>query len=299
MPEAVIVDAIRTPIGRALKGSLAPLRPDETLAYVIDQVLERNPDVDPASVEEVIAGCGQPQGLQANNIARIAVLLSDKLGQETSGSTISRYCSSGLDAIRVAANNVAAGQGDTYVAAGVEFVSSYNGAQEAARPEDQHEQLQGERRSPGRVHRDGPHRRERRRALRRLARAAGRVRPALPGARGGRAAGRGLRSRDRPGERERHRGQPRTTGRARPPRWRSSRTLPPAFKEDGTVTAGNSCPLNDGAAAAIVMSDARAGGARPHAARPDRHRRHLGQRARVHGRRADRCGQEGARSAPA
>ena len=143
MPEAVIVDAVRTPIGRAFKGSLAPLRPDETLAYVIDQVLERNPDVDPATVEEVIAGCGQPQGLQANNIARIAVLLSDKLGLETAGSTISRYCSSGLDAIRAAANNVTAGQGDVYVAAGVEFVSSYNGAQEAARPEDQHDHLKG------------------------------------------------------------------------------------------------------------------------------------------------------------
>ena len=62
MPEAVIVDAIRTPIGRAFKGSLASLRPDETLAHVIDQVLERNPAVDPASVEEVIAGCGRPRG---------------------------------------------------------------------------------------------------------------------------------------------------------------------------------------------------------------------------------------------
>ena len=69
MPEAVIVDAIRTPIGRAFKGSLASLRPDETLAYVVDRVLERNPEVDPASVEELVAGCGQPQGLQANNIA--------------------------------------------------------------------------------------------------------------------------------------------------------------------------------------------------------------------------------------
>src|SRR3954454_16829434 len=105
MPDAVIVDAVRTPIGRALKGSLAQLRPDETLAHVIDQVLARNPEVDPASVEEVIAGCGQPQGLQANNIARISVLLSDTLASETAGSTISRYCSSGLDAIRAAANN--------------------------------------------------------------------------------------------------------------------------------------------------------------------------------------------------
>jgi acetyl-CoA acetyltransferase len=79
MADAVIIDAVRTPIGRAFKGSLASLRPDETLAYVIDQVLERNPGVDPATVEEVIAGCGQPQGLQANNIARIAVLLSGQL----------------------------------------------------------------------------------------------------------------------------------------------------------------------------------------------------------------------------
>src|SRR3954469_12238391 len=147
MPEAVIVDAVRTPIGRAFKGSLAPLRPDETLAHVIDQVLERNPDVDPATVEEVIAGCGQPQGLQANNIARIAVLLSDKLGQGTNGSTVSRYCASGLDAIRIAANHVAVGQGDTYIATGIEFISRYNGTQEAAHPEDQHDDLKG--REPG------------------------------------------------------------------------------------------------------------------------------------------------------
>src|SRR5918997_3930223 len=143
MPDAVIIDAVRTPIGRAFKGSLATLRPDETLAHVIDQVLERNPDVDPATVEEVIAGCGQPQGLQANNIARIAVLLSSQLDQTTNGSTVSRYCASGLDAIRAAANNVKAGEGDTYVAAGVEFVSRYNEAQEPARPQDRHEALQG------------------------------------------------------------------------------------------------------------------------------------------------------------
>src|SRR3954471_11767041 len=143
MPEAVIVDAVRTPVGRAFKGSLASLRPDETLAYVIDQLLERNPDVDPSSVEEVVAGCGLPQGLQANNIARIAVLLSDKLGQETNGSTISRYCASGLDAIRVAANSVVAGQGDVYIASGVEFVSRFTASQEAAHPEDQNEKLQG------------------------------------------------------------------------------------------------------------------------------------------------------------
>jgi len=257
MAEAVIVDAIRTPIGRALKGSLAPLRPDETLAYVIDEILERNPGVDPATVEEVIAGCGQPQGLQANNIARISVLLSDKLGLETGGSTISRYCSSGLDAIRIAANNVATGQGDVYVAAGVEFVSSYNGAQEAARPEDQNEHLQGtngrpdafiamgltaenvaERYGVSREQQDEYAQRSQERAV--AAQQAGVFdREILPV----RVNGTVVTADDGP--------RPSST-------LERLATLSPAFKEGGTVTAGNSCPLNDGAAAAIVMSDAKA-----------------------------------------
>jgi acetyl-CoA C-acetyltransferase len=257
MPEAVIVDAIRTPIGRALKGSLAPLRPDETLAYVVDQVLERNPGVDPASVEEVIAGCGQPQGLQANNIARIAVLLSEKLGLETGGSTISRYCSSGLDAIRIAANHVATGQGDTYVAAGVEFVSSYNGAQEAARPEDQHEQLQGndgrpdafiamgltaenvaQRYGVSREQQDEYAQRSQERAVAAQQRGVF-DREIVPVMLNGTVVS----ADDGP--------RPSST-------LEKLATLPPAFKEGGTVTAGNSCPLNDGAAAAIVMSDTKA-----------------------------------------
>ena len=100
MPEAVIVDAVRSPIGRAFKGSLAQLRPDETAAYVVDQLLERNPDVAPDSIEDVFCGCGMPQGLQAFNIARIIVLLSEKLPQTVNGVTFSRYCASRLDAIR-------------------------------------------------------------------------------------------------------------------------------------------------------------------------------------------------------
>ena len=79
MPEAVIVDAARSPIGRAFKGSLAQLRPDETAAYVVDQLLERNPDVAPATIEDVFCGCGMPQGLQAFNVARIISLLSEQL----------------------------------------------------------------------------------------------------------------------------------------------------------------------------------------------------------------------------
>src|SRR3954449_9237523 len=258
MPEAVIVDAIRTPVGRAFKGSLASLRPDETLARVIDQVLERNPGVDPSSVEEVIAGCGLPQGLQANNIARIAVLLSGKLDQHTNGSTVSRYCASGLDAIKIAANNVAAGQGDVYIASGVEFVSRYNASQEAAHPEDQNEQLQGkqdgqpnayiamgltaenvaEKYGVTREQQDEFAQRSQERAV--AAQEAGVFdREIVPVPVNGHVV-----SKD---------DGPRASS-----TLEKLSQLEPAFKEGGTVTAGNSCPLNDGAAAAIVMSADRA-----------------------------------------
>src|SRR5882757_10691069 len=90
MPEAVVVDTLRTPIGRAFKGSLAQLRPDEMGAYVVDQLLARNPEVDPASVEDLFCGCGMPQGLQAFNIGRIVSLLSEKLPKEVNGVTVSR-----------------------------------------------------------------------------------------------------------------------------------------------------------------------------------------------------------------
>jgi acetyl-CoA C-acetyltransferase len=141
MPEAVIVDAVRTPIGRAFKGSLAQVRPDEMGALVVDRLLEANPGVDPALVEEVITGCGMPQGKQAFNVGRIIALLSQRLPLEVSGSTISRYCASGLEAIRIASNNVKAGQGDVYIAAGIEFVSPFNERSEAAGAADQNEHL--------------------------------------------------------------------------------------------------------------------------------------------------------------
>ena len=254
MPEAVIVDAVRTPVGRAFKGSLASLRPDETLAFVVDQLLERNPGVDPSSVEELVAGCGLPQGLQANNIARIAVLLSDKLGQNTNGSTVSRYCASGLDAIRNAANSVVAGQGDVYIAGGVEFVSRYNAAQEAAHPEDQNEHLQGDDGRPNayiamgltaenvadkygvsREDQDRYAQRSQERAV--AAQEAGVFdREIVPVT----LADGTVVSKD---------DGPRASS-----TYEKLSSLEPAFKEGGTVTAGNSCPLNDGAAAALVMS---------------------------------------------
>src|SRR5437868_4196363 len=117
MPEAVIVDAARTPIGRAFKGSLAALRPDETGAFIVDELMKRNPDVSPELIEDLFCGCGMPQGLQAFNIGRIITLLSETLPDRVNGVTVSRYCASSLDAIRHAANAVKAGEGDAYIAA--------------------------------------------------------------------------------------------------------------------------------------------------------------------------------------
>jgi acetyl-CoA C-acetyltransferase len=148
MPQAVIVDAVRTPIGRAFKGSLAALRPDEMGAFVVDALLERNPDVDPGLIEEVLCGVGLPQGLQGFNLGRIVTLLSERLPLATGGVTVSRYCASSLETIRQAANSVATGQGDAYIAAGVEWVSRYNEAVEGARPQDQNERLQGKNGDP-------------------------------------------------------------------------------------------------------------------------------------------------------
>src|SRR5919205_4161497 len=258
MPEAVIVDAVRTPIGRAFKGSLAQLRPDETGAFIVDQLLERNPDVDPSSVEDLICGCGMPQGLQAFNIGRIVVLLSEKLGEETTGVTVSRYCASSLEAIKQAANSVRAGQGDTYIAAGVEWVSRYNERQEAAGAADQNENLQGKNGQPD--------------AYIAMGLTAENVADKYEVSRS---------DMDKYAQRSQelavHSQEsgffdreivpvelPDGTLVAKDDGPRASSTLeklaqlPPAFKEDGKVTAGNSCPLNDGAAAVLLMSDAKA-----------------------------------------
>src|SRR6201999_2788487 len=148
MPEAVIVDTIRTPIGRAFKGSLASLRPEEMGAFVVDQLLERNPGLDPALVEDVFCGVGMPQGLQAFNMGRIISLLSEKLPETVNGVTVSRYCSSSLDAIRHAGNAIKAGEGDAYLAVGVEWVSRYNERTEAAGVEDRNPNLLGENGQP-------------------------------------------------------------------------------------------------------------------------------------------------------
>ena len=258
MPEAVIVDAVRTPIGRAFKGQLAGLRPDDTGAFVIDQLLERNPAVNPESVEEVIAGCGLPQGLQAFNVGRIMVLLSEQLPDTVNGVTVSRYCASSLEAIREAANAVRAGEGDTYIAAGVEWVSRYNERQEAAGVADQNEKLQGNNGQPnayiamGLTAENVADKWEVSRAD--MDKYAQRSQELAVASQESGFFDREIVPVTLP--------DGTVVGKDEGPRASSTleklAELKPAFREDGKVTAGNSCPLNDGAAAVLVMSEARA-----------------------------------------
>jgi acetyl-CoA C-acetyltransferase len=258
MPEAVIVDAVRTPIGRAFKGSLAQQRPDDMGAFVVDKLLERNPEVSPELIEEVLCGVGMPQGLQAFNMGRIVALLSEKLPIGVGGVTVSRYCASSLESIRQAANSVRAGQGDAYIAAGVEWVSRYNERTEPAGEADQNEKLQGKNGQPDAYIAMGL-------TAENVADKYEVSRPDM----------------DKYAQRSQELAVasqesgffdreivpvelPDGTLVAKDDGPRASSTLeklsqlPPAFREDGRVTAGNSCPLNDGAAAVLVMSEDKA-----------------------------------------
>ena len=258
MPEAVIVDTVRTPIGRAFKGSLAQLRPDETGAFVLDRLVERNPDVDPKLIQEVFCGVGMPQGLQGFNLARIMVMLSENLGEETTGVTVSRYCASSLDAIRHASNAIKNGEGDAYIAAGVEFVSRFNERSEVAGVDDRNPKLTGEGELPN-VYIDmgvtavnvaekyGVSRDDmddyalRSQHLAVESQESGffdREIVAIPTPNGEVSKDDGPRK-DEGDMREK------------------LGSLKEAFGGGG-VTAGNSCPLNDGAAAALIMSDTKA-----------------------------------------
>ena len=258
MPEAVIVDAVRTPIGRAFKGSLAQLRPDEMGAFVVDALLERNPGVDPELIEDVICGVGLPQGLQGFNLGRIVALLSERLPLRTNGVTVSRYCASSLESIRQASNAVLAGQGDAYIAAGVEWVSRYNEAIEGARPQDQNERLQGKNGDPdayismGLTAENVADRYEVSRAD--MDKYAQRSQELAVESQENGFFDREIVEVTLP--------DGTTIAKDDGPRAGSSleklAQLDPAFREDGKVTAGNSCPLNDGAAAVLVMSDTKA-----------------------------------------
>ncbi|EGL81957.1 beta-ketoadipyl CoA thiolase [Caldalkalibacillus thermarum TA2.A1] len=121
MREVVIVDAVRTPIGR-YKGALKDVRPDDLAAHVIKALVERNPEVRVEEIEDVVFGCANQAGEDNRNVARMGLLLAG-LPQEVGGTTVNRLCGSGLDAVNQAARAIMAGEGDIYIAGGVESMT--------------------------------------------------------------------------------------------------------------------------------------------------------------------------------
>src|SRR5437763_14317253 len=122
MPEAVIVAAGRSPIGRAFKGHLVDVRPDDLASYVVTKVLEKVPEVESSMIDDLICVCGLPGGEQGNNLGRVISVLARL---DTPGCTITRYCSSSLQTTRMAAHAIKAGEGDVFLSVGVECVSRY------------------------------------------------------------------------------------------------------------------------------------------------------------------------------
>ena len=272
MPEAVIVATGRTPIGRANKGSLVECRPDDLSALVLRSVLGQVPQLNPTEVEDVLLGCGQPAGEAGYNIARVAALLAGL--DNVPGVTVNRYCSSSLQTIRMAAHAIRAGEGDVFIAAGVETVSRYSHGASDVGPHNVDFAAAEERtklRAPAVTEPWSPQ-------------------PGLPDvyiAMGQTAENVAeyekvtreemdefaLLSQTRAVESQQNGffereiipvTLPDGTVVTKDDGPRAGTTLEglsnlkPVFREGGTVTAGNACPLNDGAAAVIVMSDTKA-----------------------------------------
>jgi acetyl-CoA C-acetyltransferase len=256
MPEAVIVDAVRTPIGRAAKGSLKDVRADDLAAVPLRALVERNPGVDFSQTNDLMMGCGFQMGEQGYNVGRNAQLLAG-IDHHVPATTVNRFCASSLQTLRMAFHAVVAGEGDQYIAAGVEAVSRFPDHP----PFSPHSQLDGSDGAPYNVYipmgLTAENVAERCQVSREAqdewavtsqqravdARESGHfdreiVPVTLPD-------GTEVARDDGP--------RPGTT-------MEKLAELKPAFKPDGTVTAGNACPLNDGAAAVLVMSREKAEG---------------------------------------
>jgi acetyl-CoA C-acetyltransferase len=275
MPEAVIVATARSPIGRAFKGSLTSIRPDDLTAQIVRAALDKVPGLDPADIDDLILGCGLPGGEQGFNMARVVAVL---LGYDTlPGTTVNRYCSSSLQSTRMAYHAIKAGEGDVFISAGVECVSrTVNGSSDMPSgrnplfvPSSQRtEQIAAENLPWEDPRADG--------GLPDVYIAMGQTAENV-------AQLRGItrHEQDEFGARSQQLAEKALANGF----WQSDitpitlpsgdvvsaddgprpgttvdklATLKPAFRENGTVTAGNCCPLNDGAAAVIVMSDAKA-----------------------------------------
>jgi acetyl-CoA C-acetyltransferase len=277
MPEAVIVDAVRSPIGRAFKGSLTGIRPDDLGAYIVDALLDRNPDVDPDIVDDLICGCGLPQGEQSYNVGRAIAMLS-RLPVHVTGATVARYCASSLNSIAIAADAIKAGNADVYIAAGVEHVSrvgmwSEDGLPQLVNalkqnaPEEMRDQIPTpDWKNPLLNGEDG-----RPDLYIAMGQTAENVADKYDVSRedmdkyAQRSQELAVKSQeDGFFEREIIPVESNGTNVSKDDGPRADSTyerlasLKPVFRENGRVTAGNSCPLNDGAAAVLLTSDAKA-----------------------------------------
>lgn len=271
MAEPVIVATSRTPIGRASKGSLVDARPDDMSAFIVKDVLGKVDGLDPAEVEDIIWGIGQPGGEGGFNIGRIIAVMNE---MEVPGVTVNRYCSSSLQTIRMAAHAIKAGEGDCFVAGGVETVSRYmNGAADTG-PHNElfadAEQRSAERTSGESGNWEAPN------GLPDVYIAMGQTAENVAehlGISRERQDEFGVRSQNL-AEAAMKRGffeqeitpytLPDGSVVSKDDGIREGTTLEgvsqlnPVFRPGGTITAGNACPLNDGAAAVVVMSDTRA-----------------------------------------
>src|SRR5215208_6752835 len=254
MPEAVIVDAVRTPIGRAVKGSLKDVRADDLASIPLKALKERNPDVDFGETVDVIMGAAFGAGEQGYNIGRNALLLAE-YDHHVPGCTVNRFCASSLQTIRNAFHAIKTGEGDQYVAAGVEAVSRAGDAGNF----EFHKKLDGSEGSLFNVYIPMGLTAENVAERCNVSREAQDEWAVISQNRAVDARDNGhfdkeivpvttpdgteVTADDGP--------RPGTT-------MEKLASLQPAFKPDGTVTAGNACPLNDGAAAVLVMSEEKA-----------------------------------------
>jgi acetyl-CoA C-acetyltransferase len=277
MPEAVVVATARSPIGRAFKGSMTNIRPDDLTAAMIRAALAKVPQLDPAGLDDLMLGCGLPGGEQGYNMARVVAVM---LGYDSlPGTTITRYCSSSLQTTRMAFHAIKAGEGDAFISAGVECVSRLaKGSSDswpdtrnpvfAAAEERTAQQAKGGGDAWHDPRQDG--------AIPDVYVAMGETAENVAKMRGITRAAQdefGVRSQNL-AEKALADGfwQRDITPVTLPdgsvvaaddgPRAGTTldkvATLKPVFRPDGTVTAGNCCPLNDGAAAVVVMSDRKA-----------------------------------------
>lgn len=283
MPEAVIVSAARSPIGRANKGSLKDMRPDDLSAFIIKTALDKVEGLDPHTVDDVYLGCGLPGGEAGNNMARIVNVLNDM--DDVPGATITRYCASSVQTTRMAFHAIKAGEGDIFVSAGVETVSRFAKGTSDHLPDTKNPLYDTAMARTDKTAEGGADWHDPRedgqlpdayiamgQTAENVARLRGLNRKELDEF--------GVRSQNL-AEKAINNGfwareiTPVTTpdgtvvsqddGPRAGVTYEAISQLKPVFRPDGVVTAGNCCPLNDGAAAVVIMSDTKAAelGAKP------------------------------------